>query len=154
SKFKFKCFMKRKTFIPLIVLGLSLLPAVLRSQDQSDSPAIAEKRAEEAAARQEAVAKHADEAAVQKAQAEQWYENQLHHAQDLAAKQQAEAADEYKRANPMFVDRLRGVINRGPGSPGQSLVIRSSELDPKEQANLEEDLAVMSHLLEKSVGGS
>src|SRR5437899_12478758 len=75
---------------------------------------------------------------------------------DLAAKQQAEATDEYKRANPMFQDRLRNVISRSsvPGSPGQSLVIRSSELDPKEQANLEEDLAVMSHLLEKGVGGS
>jgi hypothetical protein len=146
--------MKTKTFIPLIVVGLSLLPAVSRSQDQPDSPGLAEKRADEAAAKQEAVAKQADESAAQKAQAEQWYENQLRQAQVLAAKQQAEATDEFKRANSMYHDRLRAVINRAPGSPGQSLVIRSSDLDPKEQANLEEDLAVMSHLLEKSVGSS
>src|SRR5689334_18392421 len=108
--------MKTKTFIPLIIVSLSLLPFVLRSQAQPDSPALAEKRADEAVARHEAVAKEADESAVQKAQAEQSYENQLHQAQGLAAKQQAEAADEYKRANPMFQDRLRGVINLGPGS--------------------------------------
>ena len=48
------------------------------------------------------------------------------------------------------VDRLQGVVRRGPGS-GRSLVIRTGDLDPKEQANLEEDLAVMAHLLEKAV---
>jgi hypothetical protein len=149
--------MKMKTFIHLFVVGFSLLPAVLRSQDQLDSPVIVQKRAEEAAARQEAVAKQADESAVQKAQAEQWYENQLHQTQELGAKQQAQAEGESKRANTTFqnrLNRLQAIIRREPGSAGQSLVIRSSELDPKEQANLEEDLAVMSHLLQRSVGSS
>ena len=157
--------MKRKTFIPLIVAGLCLLPAVLRSQDQPDSPALAEKKADEAVARQDAIAKRADEAAAREAEAQQNFYAQVERNNDLAAKQQAEATDEYKRANPMFQDRLRNLISRVPGSPGQSiitrfsrvlqgLVIRSSELDPKEQASLEEDLAVMSHLLEKSVGSS
>lgn len=124
--------MKRKIFIPVIVVGLSLLPAVLRSQNRPAS-------AEEAAAAREV-------------EAQQNLFGQIQRNEDLAAKQQAQAEGEYKRANPMFQDRLRGVINRVPSSPGQSLVIRSSELDPKEQANLEEDLAVMSHLLEKTVG--
>jgi hypothetical protein len=124
--------MKRKTFIPLMAVGLSLLPAVLRSQNRPASP-------EEAAAAREV-------------EAQQNLFGQIQRNEGLATKQQAEAGDEYKRANPMFQDRLRGVINRVPGSPGQSLVIRCSELDPKEQANLEEDLAVMSHLLEKTVG--
>jgi hypothetical protein len=74
--------------------------------------------------------------------------------QDQAATQQAQAEGEYKRANTMFQDRLRGVVQHGPASPGRSLVIRSSEIDPKEQANLEEDLVVMSHLLWKTVSSS
>jgi hypothetical protein len=128
--------MKRKTFISLFVLGLSLLPAVVASQNRPASP-------EEAAAAREV-------------EAQQNLFGQIQRNENLAAKQQAQAEGEFKRANPMFQDRLRSLISRSrvPGSPGQSLVIRSSELDPKEQANLEEDLAVMSHLLEKSVGGS
>jgi hypothetical protein len=126
--------MKRKRFISLMVVGLSLLPAVLRSQNRPASP-------EEAAAAREM-------------EAQQNFSAQVQRNNDLAAKQQTEVTDESKRANGMFQDRLRAVIRRGPGSPGQSLVIRSSELDPKEQASLEEDLAVMSHLLEKSVGSS
>jgi hypothetical protein len=136
--------MKRKTFIPLMVLGLSLLPAVLRSQNRPASP-------EEAAAAREVGA-------------QQNPFDQIQRNEDLAAKQQAEAADEYKWTNG-FKDRLQALVRRAPGSPGRSmitrfssvlqgLVIRSSELDPKEQASLEEDLAVMSHLLEKSVGSS
>jgi len=136
--------MKRKTFIPLIVVGLSLLPAVLRSQNRPASP-------EEAAAAREVGAQQNPFAQIQRNE-------------DQAAKQQAEAGDEYKWTNG-FKDRLQALVRRAPGSPGRSmitrfssvlqgLVIRSSELDPKEQASLEEDLAVMSHLLEKSVGSS
>jgi hypothetical protein len=146
--------MKRKPFILLILAGLSLLPAVLRSQDQPEAPAIAERRAEEAVARQDDIARRADEAATREAEAQQRFEGDVKRNRDVAAKQQAQVAEEYKRANAMYTDRLAGIIRRGPGSPGRSLVIRSSELDLKEQANLEEDLVVMSHLLEKNIGSA
>ena len=69
-----------------------------------------------------------------------------------AAPQKAETANDYKRSNGHYVDRLQAIVRRGPGSTGRSLVIRSSELDPKDQTNLEEDLVVMSHILEKTIG--
>lgn len=143
--------MKRKTFIPLIVAGLSLFPAVSRSQDEPDSPEIAQRRGE--GARQEAIVRQGEQAA-REAEAQQSFEAQVQGNRDLAVKERARADDEYKRANAMYADQLQAIIRRGPGSPGRSLVIRSSELDPKEQANLEEDLVVMSHLLEKTVGGA
>jgi len=48
-------------------------------------------------------------------------------------------------------NRLQSVIKRSSGHGGKALVIRSSEPDPKEQSNLEEDLAVMSHILDKAL---
>jgi hypothetical protein len=56
-----------------------------------------------------------------------------------------------EQGGPQFVDRLVSVIHRGPGNANRTLVVRSSNPDPKEQGNLEQDLAVMAHLLEKSV---
>jgi hypothetical protein len=126
--------MNRKTFIPIIVVGLSLLPAVLRSQGRPDSP-------EEAAAARDV-------------EAQQSFGAQVQRNQGQAAKQQAQAEGEYKRANAMYQDRLRAVINRAPASPGRSLVIRSSEMDPREQASLEEDLMIMSHVLEKMLSSA
>lgn len=38
-----------------------------------------------------------------------------------------------------------------PGGASRALIVRSSDTDPKTQAALEEDLAVMSHLLNKSL---
>ncbi len=49
-----------------------------------------------------------------------------------------------------FAQRLQGIVRRAPGG-GRALVIRSSEGDAKEQTNLEEDLAVMSHILDKTL---
>jgi len=146
--------MKITSFLSLIVLGTSFLPIAVHSQDQPESPVIAERRAEEAVARQDAIARRADEAATREAEAQQRFEGDVKRNRDVAAKQQAQVAEEYKRANAMYTERLAGIIRRGPGSPGRSLVIRSSALDLKEQANLEEDLVVMSHLLEKSLGGA
>jgi hypothetical protein len=55
-------------------------------------------------------------------------------------------------AGPVFQDRLKQIIVRGPGPVGsKTLVIRSGDADPKTQANLEEDLAVMTRILDKSV---
>jgi hypothetical protein len=53
-----------------------------------------------------------------------------------------------------FNDRLQGIVHRGPGGGGKALVIRSSETDPKQQAETEEDLAVMSHILDKAAAES
>jgi len=50
-----------------------------------------------------------------------------------------------------FTQRLQGIVRRAPGGGGKALVIRSSEGDAKEQADLEEDLAVMSHILDKTL---
>ena len=144
--------MKRKKFIHSVLAGVLLLPTILQAQGQPDSPALAEKRADEAVASQNVFAKRADEAAARDAEAQQQFQAEVQRNRDLAAKQQAEASGEYKRANAMFQDRLRAVVRRGPGSPGRSLVIRSSEMDPKEQVSLEEDLTVMSHVLEKTLG--
>ena len=52
---------------------------------------------------------------------------------------------------PGLQNRLQSVIKRSSGHGGKALMIRSSEPDPKEQSNLEEDLAVMSHILDKAL---
>jgi len=57
-----------------------------------------------------------------------------------------------KMPGPGFPDRFPYVLLGGPDHrAGRTLVIRSSESDLKEQAKLEEDLAVMSHILDKAV---
>jgi hypothetical protein len=53
-------------------------------------------------------------------------------------------------AVPFAPNRLETFGGRGPAPAGKPLVIRSSNPDPKEEANLEEDLAVMTHLFDKS----
>lgn len=56
-------------------------------------------------------------------------------------------------AAPEFSTRLQNIITRATvgGGPGKPLVIQTSSPDPKEQANLEEDLSVMAHILDKSL---
>src|ERR1044071_1955228 len=50
-----------------------------------------------------------------------------------------------------YRQRLANVVSRGHGSSGRTLVIRSSDTDPKSQAHLEEDLAVMSRIFDKAL---
>jgi hypothetical protein len=50
-----------------------------------------------------------------------------------------------------FSDRLQRIVTSQPGGAAKPLVLRSSDMDAKAQGNLEEDLAVMDHLLEKAV---
>ena len=70
----------------------------------------------------------------------------------LAAAAAAAATDPAVAGDlPGLEDRLHSVIKRSSSHGGKALVIRSSEPDPKEQANLEEDLAVMSHILDKAL---
>jgi hypothetical protein len=50
--------------------------------------------------------------------------------------------------------KIQSLAHGWGGRPGsRPLVIRSSEPDPKDHANLEEDLMVMSHLLDKALEG-
>ena len=52
---------------------------------------------------------------------------------------------------PAYQTRLHAIVNTGRGRPGKALVIRTSDVDSKAQSNLEEDLAVMSRILDKTV---
>jgi len=53
---------------------------------------------------------------------------------------------------PAFQHRLQSVVHRGHAGPGKALVIRTSGADAKTQANLEEDLVVMSRMLGMLMG--
>jgi hypothetical protein len=78
--------------------------------------------------------------------------------QAAAAETLAEAADAEAAAGAgasIFDDssgftRFENIVRQGHGG-GRALVIRSSESEGKSQAGLEEDLAVMSHILNKTV---
>jgi len=110
----------------------------------------------------EAVAETEDSADVQLQRSQQ----QLEKAQSQIARQAAEveaiqaeverAAAVAEAATPETPDlpllpmRYQNMVHRGRGG-GKALVIRSSEAEPKEQAELEEDLAVMSHILDKAL---
>jgi hypothetical protein len=48
---------------------------------------------------------------------------------------------------------LNDQLNHLRGNSSRTLILRSADADPKEQGNLEEDLAVMSHILDKAVAG-
>jgi DNA-binding protein H-NS len=51
---------------------------------------------------------------------------------------------------PAVQQRLQKIVSRGRPNAGKTLVIRSSDTDPKVQANMEEDLNVMSRILDKA----
>jgi hypothetical protein len=98
------------------------------------------------------------QAQAQKAQAEaKAAQQQMEHAQKEMAQAVAEAGaggfgGRYG-ASPKaaFSQRLQNIVVRAQDhGAGKALVIRSSESDPKEQPQLEEDLAVMSRILEKA----
>jgi len=75
------------------------------------------------------------------------------------AKQQLAQADQQFRVAQAasassvapVAQRLQSIVRRSPGASGKTLVIRSSETDAKDQVNLEEDLAVMSHIFDKAI---
>ncbi|HXT40853.1 MAG TPA: hypothetical protein VN887_12640, partial [Candidatus Angelobacter sp.] len=67
------------------------------------------------------------------------------------AQQAAPAAPAALGDVPMFHERLHQIVRRGGGGSGRTLVIRSSDTDAKVQANLEEDMAVMSRILDKTL---
>ena len=67
------------------------------------------------------------------------------------AQKQLAQIDPAASPRAVYADRLQNIIRRAPGGSVKALVIRSAETDPKGQANLEEDLAVMSHVFDKAM---
>ncbi len=53
--------------------------------------------------------------------------------------------------SPAIQPRLHQVVRKGRGGSGRALVIRTSDADAKAQANLEEDLAVMSRIFDNAL---
>lgn len=51
---------------------------------------------------------------------------------------------------PAVQQRYQKIVSRGRPNAGRMLVIRSSDTDPSVQANMEEDLTVMSRILDKA----
>lgn len=156
-----------KVIVSMITIGAaaSLLNATaLRAQETAPEPPSPSEAQEEVRADQ-------DEAARAKAQAQQAQvaaqqavtEALLKSAQkqQQLARSQADMAQASAGVNGLsyngpvgaeFTDRFQNWLKLGPDHRvGRTLVIRSSESDPKEQTKLEEDLAVMSHILEKAV---
>jgi hypothetical protein len=54
-------------------------------------------------------------------------------------------------APAVLSDRLQTVIGRASSGAGKPLLVRTSEAEPKTQAALEEDLSVMTRILDKSI---
>jgi hypothetical protein len=81
---------------------------------------------------------------------------QMAHAEKELAQSSPEAGsgefgDYGASPKPAFSERLQNVLVRAPDhGVGKALVIRSSESDLKEQTQLEQDLPVMSRILEKA----
>jgi hypothetical protein len=122
-------------FIPTITItaALSLLPChALHGQDPT-APVNQIER---------------EKAQIEKQKAEVERQEQLEDAQNKAAQAMA-------RNTRSFQDRLTlaQMVNGPAANSGRTLIVRSSDHDPNEQANLEEDLAVMSRIFDKAVAG-
>ena len=94
-----------------------------------------------------------DKADEQLEKAQSQIEKQAAEAEAQAAQAEAQATVAAAAAGdlPGLENRLQSVMKRSSGHGGKALVIRSSEPDPKEQSSLEEDLAVMSRILDKAL---
>lgn len=137
-----------KTF-PMSIFVAAVLalpgPAALRGQDSVDEAALAQAEDAVKAAKAEA----------DRAQAEARAQMERTRVQ---LKEQMASKVPLPSHSPVppgadFSYRLQNIITRaaGGGAPGRPLVIQTSEAEPKERANLEEDLAVMAHILDKAI---
>jgi hypothetical protein len=74
---------------------------------------------------------------------------------DEAAKQDEQASEPFQQASAKFQNnfRLTQLVNSAAANSGKTLIVRSSEHDAREQANLEEDLAVMARIFAKAIAG-
>jgi hypothetical protein len=129
-----------------------------RSQAQEPIPVAQDELAKSQADAQDA------QAQAQKAQADakanvakaRQQQQQMEHAQKEMAQASVPVGGERFGGDPFstkpeYTDRLQNILVRAPNhGAGKALIIRSSESDPKEQPQLEEDLAVMSRILEKA----
>jgi Skp family chaperone for outer membrane proteins len=140
--------MNMKAIISIITISAaaSLLNApISRAQETAPEPAGLPQAQEATQAVQDAVTRAQAEAQDAQAQA------QKAQAEAKAAQQQMEHAQQ-EMAQAKYTERLQNILVLGSDhGAGKALVIRSSESDPKEQPQLEEDLAVMSRILEKAV---
>ncbi len=143
-----------KTLISIITLVAAsplLIPALPGQQSAGAGTRAFQNTAEkeQAEARQllEQARQQEDQA---KAEAQQQFERAQH--KFAQADQQFRVAQAASASSVAPVaQRLQSIVRRGPGASGKTLVIRSSETDAKEQVNLEEDLAVMSHIFDKTI---
>jgi hypothetical protein len=161
--------MNMKAIISIITISAaaSLLNApVSRAQDTTPEPAglpqaqEAMKGAQDELARTQVEAQKA-QAQAQKAQADANADfAKARQEMDQAQKEMAQASvnaggggfgGDAAASKPELPDRYPNFLIGGPDhGAGKALVIRSSESDVKEQSQLEEDLAVMSRILEKA----
>jgi hypothetical protein len=157
--------MKAIILIITISAAASLLNApISRAQDTAPEPVglpqaqEAMQVAQDELAKAQAEAQNA-QAQAQKAQADakagfskaQQQQQQMERAQKELAQLSAPAGGDPFSPKPEYTERLQNILVRAPNhGAGKALVIRSSESDLKEQAQLEEDLAVMAHILEKA----
>ena len=144
-----------KTLITVITITTALaLPSMgARPRLIPPNPEI-QSAVEETLATPEADAVEAlDKADEQLEKAQSQIEKQAAEAEAQAAQAEAQATVAAAAAGdlPGLENRLQSVMKRTSGHGGKALVIRSSEPDPKEQSSLEEDLAVMSHILDKAL---
>jgi hypothetical protein len=159
--------MKALISIITISAAVSLLNTpISRAQESAPEPASLSQTQEAVQGAQDELAQAQAEAQkaqaqAQKAQAEAKADfakarQQMEHAQKEMAPAGGEAGSggfggNGASARSEFSQRLQNVVVRGPEhGAGKALVIRSSESDFKEQTQLEEDLAVMSRILEKA----
>jgi len=139
-----------KAIISIITISAaaSLLNApISRAQETAPEPAGVPQAQEATQAVQDAVTRAQAEAQNAQVRAQK--------AQDDAkanfAKAQQLFEDYSASPKPEYTERLQNILVRAPDhGVGKALVIRSSESDPKEQPQLEEDLMVMSRILEKA----
>src|ERR1035441_4571184 len=160
--------MNMKAIISIIIISAaaSLLNApISRAQDTAPAPASLPQAQEAMQATQDELAKaqveaQTAQAQAQKAQADakadfakaQQEQQQMERVQEDMAQLSAPAGGDLFSPKPEYTERLQNILVRGPDhGVGKALVIRSSESDLKEQTQLEEDLAVMSRILEKAV---
>ncbi len=135
-------------------LPLAVLPAT-EPDEEVLANALAEVQSQVAVELSPKLAAAAAEAGAKVQAAQIQVEQQLAKAIELA---QAAAPEASRAAGaaaattaPGFQQRLHAIVNTGRGRPGKALVIRTSDADAQAQSNLEEDLAVMSRILDKTV---
>jgi len=140
-----------KTLIPILTIGAALTvlgPTVLRAQDSAQD-------SEDSTSAEEIHNARKAKAEAQKFQADaKRFEAEAQKFNKLAEGRQKEFEEKavtFQAQSAAFQDRLQTIVKRAGNDQSPALIIRSSNPDPKEQSNLEEDIAVMARILDKAV---